>query len=605
MLQRQQTRKIDDCFENRYSFYHSMFSKKIVYSLCFLIVLTSCFSCNFLKKVLKSPKIEKAPGVTIPTDFDEVKKMASSPETNVIIKTVIKDSKESGESCHAGALCAVIVFKNLYDNFFPKKYTEVTIKQKNKITYKAKFKNGKEFLHAITFLNGIQKEYIKLDLKQLGKKIVVQLSEKNFEYDDPVFLSINKQIDLISLYEKKLEKTQDAKERALLYQEALTWLNKESQPLIFKALKNNNESQKAKRAIVQTICESQKSIPFDWLNQIEPEKNGLTSSEALFCLLENKTPQEKWLPFVKPTVHHMCTNDIDQNSYAGGFLVDTKSALGGIHTLEKITQWAHSSKDSRLTDEIQTHLKSCRKGPIQSLAFSIYNLPVTNNDLAEVFTINPKTTKFALKHLFIFKQPTHKPNNFTKDVIFLALEKLKKQSVNQNHALLTEKLRDLSIIIQKPWATEEELELLSHFYLKFPSYTTWDTQENIIKIFWRHRSSNKIKKALTLLEQGFQKDYKNRSAIALALVIFNEKNFLKDTIKGLADRKVRKNPKIHYSNSKPRNVTSKMIKSFCYKFGNISEIQDLVDLVLEKEKNKASLKNKDLANFNCITKLKL
>lgn len=481
--------------------------------------------------------IEKVAGVDIPVTWEEVQSK-HNPEKGIVVTSETITKKESlGGSCHAGPVCALLIVVYAYQELFPDQHIQVQIHEQGRLVYDAKFNMEKEFLRATTYKNSITKTFLKSRLYALGKIYVFQTSEKKLSDEKYTSFFLSEQVELIPQYKDKLQQTDVVGKRTDLYLEVMAWTGEDAKDLVLEALQSAKEWQVTKRAIVKSICDYPKAYPLSWVYHLDPEANHAAAVETLLCLVENREPKEKWLPYVQPAVHHVCrekplqeTSDY-KNSTSQSLIMEIFKSPGsendnGISGLAKLYE------QPVLENDVALALESCSKSPVQTLGLFLYGKSVSIEDFADVLVSHDLSlVQYALAHLKI-------EDGKTIDFIMTALEKTQSQKKLKNHELFLKKLLKIK---SDNRIQDKELETLAHVYVgSLPESSSdkflyfYDVQDLMFEIFKKQQSHQHKSKAASYLKLAYEKvSPDQKPVVAMALVVLGEVSWTGKAADGL------------------------------------------------------------------------
>jgi hypothetical protein len=254
--------------------------------------------------------------VDVPTKLDEVKKLHSPPDVVVDVKR--KKRSAGGGACGHSPLCVIVLPIMAYDALFPKKWDEATVTEKGAVTYVASFETDGDFIESSETKNAKVRHFGRLDLKKLGKHVIVQVGEAPLGPDGKpgkaVKTPILPQVDLIQDYEAALAKEKDGDDRGELVIEATTWLGDEALSFLEKHTKDQSEPDEQRALIVTRLCTARQSKARDLALSGAGNSPGPTTALAgARCITQHQAPVALGGPFAKALVARICKPDAKLN----------------------------------------------------------------------------------------------------------------------------------------------------------------------------------------------------------------------------------------------------------------------------------------------------
>lgn len=275
--------------------------------------------------------------VDVPTELDELKKLHAPPDAVVDVER--KKRSKGGGSCGHSPLCIIVLPVMAYDAMFPEKWDEATLTEKGTLTYVARFETGGDFIESTQNKAGKSRHFGRLDLKKLGKRVLVQVGEAPLGADGKpgtlVKTPILPQVDLLADYEAALAKEKDGDDRGELVVEAATWLRDEALPLVEKHTKDPAESDEQRALIVTQLCKLKDSKARDTALSGAGHSPGLeTALAGAHCAAVTEVPAALGVPFAKVLAEASCKSDSLQR------LRDIVAALRGMPSVSKVDGFA-------------------------------------------------------------------------------------------------------------------------------------------------------------------------------------------------------------------------------------------------------------------------
>jgi len=191
--------------------------------------------------------------VDVPTKLAELEKLHDPPEVKV---EVTRRTKRAGAApCHS-AVCLIIAPIIIAEALFPKKYDEVVVTRDGEETYRGTFRTDGDLIQASVRDGDKLKVVRALLLKQLDRKVIVEVSRARVDDEGKVVgqepVSIQSQVDLVGAYDKAMSKKNQARQRAGLLREALMHLGEEAMGLASKRLAAERDPERAE--VLENIC---------------------------------------------------------------------------------------------------------------------------------------------------------------------------------------------------------------------------------------------------------------------------------------------------------------------------------------------------------------
>jgi hypothetical protein len=149
-----------------------------------------------------------------------------------VVRVERQEATSGGGACGHSPACVILIPILVFDALFPKKWDEVSVTKNGKPIYVARFETNGDFIEGTQYQATKARYFSSLILKQLGRRVIVQIGEAALAPDgskgEPSHTPILPQVSLLSDYEAALSKQKDEEERAALIVEAATWLGDES-----------------------------------------------------------------------------------------------------------------------------------------------------------------------------------------------------------------------------------------------------------------------------------------------------------------------------------------------------------------------------------------
>ncbi len=220
--------------------------------------LSGCARCE--------SKVEYESFVSVPTELAAVEKLDDPPDVVVKIEKRAKPAGGGG-GCGHSAVCVVIIPFVLADALFPEKLRIATVTEKGRDSYHGVFRENGQFVQALAFQDGVWKKVALLQLRELGRNLVVEVSRAPPDADgkpgqfEPT--SLQKQVDVLTGYQEKLASASEEDRRRRLLNEALLHVRAEALPLAKDHLLNPAETASVKAAVLAQVCADKDPIGSD------------------------------------------------------------------------------------------------------------------------------------------------------------------------------------------------------------------------------------------------------------------------------------------------------------------------------------------------------
>ncbi len=198
-----------------------------------------------------TPALESV--VDAPVTVEAAQKLHAPPD--VVVTVERKVTPKSSGGCGHSPLCLIILPVLIYEEMFPEKYDEVVIVDHGTETYRGSFSTRGDFLQARTTKDGVVRDLRQLNLRELGRRVVVEAARSPSSGAPPAAVPLAPQADLIDAYSTAMNRPNHSQCGELVV-EALSWLGTEAEPLA-KAHMSKPDAEwpdKCKAEVAKKVC---------------------------------------------------------------------------------------------------------------------------------------------------------------------------------------------------------------------------------------------------------------------------------------------------------------------------------------------------------------
>ena len=195
----------------------------------------------------------------VPHTVDDAEDMDDPPDVEVTVKKGQK-AHSGNVACGHSAVCIIVLPFVVGEAIFPEHYRVVTVKKSGAVWYSGLYRGNGEFMHGVITEKGQARRIDLVNASYVGRKVVVETAHgplgpdgKPGKLEDS---SVQKQVDLLSEYEKVLALGWPADKRGRALAEALRILHHDAVPLAKKQLAEHPEY--AFRApVIRNVCKDE------------------------------------------------------------------------------------------------------------------------------------------------------------------------------------------------------------------------------------------------------------------------------------------------------------------------------------------------------------
>ena len=195
----------------------------------------------------------------VPHTVDDAEDMDDPPDVEVTVKKGQK-AHSGNVACGHSAVCIIVLPFVVGEAIFPEHYRVVTVKKSGAVWYSGLYRGNGEFMHGVITEKGQARRIDLVNASYVGRKVVVETAHgplgpdgKPGKLEDS---SVQKQVDLLSEYEKVLALGWPADKRGRALAEALRILHHDAVPLAKKQLAEHPEY--AFRApVIRSVCKDE------------------------------------------------------------------------------------------------------------------------------------------------------------------------------------------------------------------------------------------------------------------------------------------------------------------------------------------------------------
>jgi hypothetical protein len=253
---------------------------------CLVLATSGCGGCE--------RSLNSETHVDVPVTLAEIKKLYHPPD--VVVQVQRQEATSGGGACGHSPVCAILIPILVFDALFPKKWDEVSVTKSGKPSYVARFETNGDFIESTQYQPAKARYFASLLLKQLGRRVIVQIGESTLAPDggqgQMVHTPILPQVNLLPDYEAALAKEKDDDDRAALIVEATTWLGDESLAFLDKHAKDEKESDQTRARVVSGACATADKRRDTALSAAHRKPGPRTISQALKCSTEQHLDAE-------------------------------------------------------------------------------------------------------------------------------------------------------------------------------------------------------------------------------------------------------------------------------------------------------------------------
>lgn len=209
--------------------------------LALLVVALNACRCT--------PALESV--VDAPVTIEAAKKLRAPPDVVVTVERKVTPKGSSG--CGHSPLCLIILPVLLYEEMFPEKYDEVVIVDHGVETYRGSFTTKGDFLQARTTKDNVVRDLRQLDLRELGRRVVVEAARSPSPGAKPEAVPLSPQANLIDAYTQALKRPGHAQCGKLIV-EAMSWLGDEATPFAKAQMADAVWPDECKAEVAKLVC---------------------------------------------------------------------------------------------------------------------------------------------------------------------------------------------------------------------------------------------------------------------------------------------------------------------------------------------------------------
>lgn len=358
---------------------------------------------------------ESAPTVNpagIPNTLDEVRARHAPPEVVVTVERKTRSRGSGAGGCGHSPVCIILLPALLINEAFPEKWDEATVEEGNTRVFFGRFETGGQLLSATTWTVDTVRKYDALDLKALGRRLVIESGSAPYaDGKAGTFTrrSIQEQVDLVALYKARLAKTKNTKQRVALATEAMKWLGDEARDLAQAHVGAAAEADEVRAGIVAWACKpwSAWSDVGGLLEAGRKKPGPHLSVAAMRCALDDsprKTAEAPGYEYAgEPVSDKPVAEGIDLTPYVHGLVDDVcRQGSSSPVSLADIT-----ALTKQHMDEARQRAKACKDTPRRTALKFALGMKVDAADLAAALQSDDGIA-IELGGLLDAKRPDHR-----------------------------------------------------------------------------------------------------------------------------------------------------------------------------------------------------
>lgn len=276
-----------------------------------------------------TPKLESA--VDVPITVEAAQKLHAPPDVIVTVER-ITTKPSGGAGCGHSPLCLIILPVILVEEMFPPKHDEVVIVDHGVEVYRGSFKTNGDFLQARATKDGIVRDMRQLNLKELSKRVVVEVARSPSPGAPPAPVPLSPQANLLEAYAQAMGRPGHAQCGELVV-EALTWLGAEAHDFARTQLAKPEAEwpDKCKASVAAHLCGTERTAAqLDIVAAAGATSGPLTAAVVIrgcvarteydrehdaYPRMKNTLDDARSDPFVRTLVSGLCTRKLPESDY--------------------------------------------------------------------------------------------------------------------------------------------------------------------------------------------------------------------------------------------------------------------------------------------------